>query len=221
MIPVAREHFDKQLHELKTDVSEMADLATWMFENGVDALVELDDELAQEVLDRKDRLAELDEQIEHDALRLVARQQPMARDLRAVGAALKLITYINRIGRYGKDIAQIAQQWDADEHFADLIHLPRMVELVENGLALVLEAYHDEASFDLDQLIEWEDELDALRWSVFRECLTYMAQDPQNIEPYAYYMMIARYLERCGDNVCKMAEKIHYMVEGEHIAIDT
>jgi phosphate transport system protein len=218
---VARDTFDEQLAELKSNVSEMADLATWMFESGVQSLIDLDDQLAEEVLNKKHRLAELDEQIEEYALKLVARQQPMAKDMRAIGAALKLITYINRIGRYGKDIAQIEQQWGSEEHFADLVNLPRMVELVHSGRELVLDAYHNEESFDLDQLLEWEEELDALRWSIFRECLTHMAQDPEHIEQYAYYMMIARYLERCGDNVCKMAEKTHYMVEGEHIAIDT
>jgi len=218
---MAREIFDKELSDLKQDVAEMADLATWMFESGVQALIDLDEELAQDVLEQADRLAELDAQIEEDALQLVARQQPMARDLRAIGAALKLITYINRIGRYGREIARITHQWDSDTHHADLVNVPRMVQLVHNGLNMVLTAYHEHEGFDLDQLLEWEDELDALRWSIFRECLTFMAEDPEHIEEYAYYMMIARYLERCGDNVCKMAEKTHYMVEGEHIAIDT
>jgi phosphate transport system protein len=218
---MARKTFDEELAELKASVTEMADLAKWMFETGVQSLIDLDTELANDVLEKRHRLADLDEQIEEDALKLVARQQPMAKDMRAIGAALKLITYINRIGRYGKDIAQVTVQWDSDTHHADLVNLPRMVELVHQGLNHVLHAYHEEEDVDLDQLMEWEDELDALRWSIFRECLTYMAQDPEHIEEYAYYMMIARYLERCGDNVCKMAEKIHYMVEGEHLAIDT
>jgi phosphate transport system protein len=218
---MARDTFDKQLGDLKAQVMEMADLAKWMFETGVQSLIDLSDNTADEVLEKRHRLAELDEQIEEDALKLIARQQPMAKDMRAIGAALKLITYINRIGRYGKDIAQITTQWDSETHYSDLVNLPRMVELVHNGLNHVLRCYHEEEDIDLEQLVEWEDEIDALRWSVFRECLTYMAQDPEHIEEYAYYMMIARYLERCGDNVCKMAEKIHYMVEGEHLAIDT
>ncbi len=218
---MARNTFDQELADLKAQVTEMADLAKWMFETGVQSLIDLDIDTANKVLNKKHRLAELDAQIEEDALRLVARRQPMAKDMRAIGAALKLITYINRIGRYGKDIAQITTQWDSDTHYAELVSLPRMVELVHNGLNLILHAYHEEQVFDLEKLTAWEDELDALRWSIFRECLTYMAQDPEHIEEYAYYMMIARYLERCGDNVCKMAEKTHYMVEGEHIAIDT
>ncbi len=215
----ARRAFDEQLADLKARVNEMADLAEWMLQEGATSLVELDEAKANDVLRKKDELADLDDGIEQEALLLVARQQPMARDMRAIGAALKLITYINRVGRYGKDLAQITTQWRYDEHFHSLVHIPEMVETTARMLALVLEAYHDEATFDLDQLIEWEDKMDHLRWSIFRECLTHMAEDPQHLEAYAYYMMIARYLERCADNVCKMAEKIHYMVEGERVTI--
>lgn len=214
-----RKSFDEQLADLKSDVLEMANLAQQMFIDGVRSLVDLDEELAEEVLSRKDELADMDYDIEEEALQLVARQQPMARDLRAIGAALKLITYINRIGRYGKDIAQITTQLSGDRHAHELVQLPEMAEHVVKMMATVMASYEDETEFDIDQILEWEDDLDAKRWSVFRECLTYMMEDPQTIEANAYYMMIARYLERCGDNVCKMAEKTHYMVTGEHRVI--
>jgi phosphate transport system protein len=58
-----------------------------------------------------------------------------------------------------------------------------------------------------------------MRWSVFRESITYMMEDPKVITPCLFFAMIARYLERCGDNTCKIAEKVHYMVTGEHIEI--
>lgn len=216
---MSRHAFDQQLTELKARVSEMADLAEWMLAEGAASLMELDEAKAQAVLAKKDALADLDDAIEQEALLLVARQQPMAGDMRSIGAALKLITYINRVGRYGKDLAQITTQWESQEHYHSLVNLPTMVDTTNDMLDLVLQAYHDEAPFDLDQLVAWEDRMDHLRWSIFRECLTHMAEDPQHLEAYAYYMMIARYLERCADNVCKMAEKIHYMVEGERITI--
>lgn len=216
---MVRETFHEELAGLKGRVLEMAELARSMLTDGVRSLMDLDQALAEEVLERKDRLAKFDEIIEEEALLLVARQQPMARDLRSIGAALKLITYINRVGRYGKDIAQITTQWKSDGHLANLVNIPHMGTVLERMFDAVLEAYETETDVDLDQLLAWEDELDALRWSVFRECLTYMAEDPHNIEAFSYYMMIARYMERCGDNVCKMAEKTHYLVVGEHIQI--
>lgn len=214
---MARKTFDEELADLKARVLEMADHARGMFEDGAASLEDLDEDLAEDVDRRKHRLAELDYAIEEEALQLVARQQPMAGDMRFVGACLKLITYINRVGRYGKDLAQITLQWPADEgHLAHLVQIPVMVERVLEMYDLVIEAFEAEAGFDMDQLLAWEDDLDASRWGVFRECLTYMAEQPEQIEPFAYYMMIARYLERSGDNVCKMAEKTHYMVTGEH-----
>lgn len=214
---MARKTFDEELDELENQVLEMAEHARGMFTDGAASLEDLDEELAEDVDRRKHRLAELDYAIEEEALQLVARQQPMARDMRFVGACLKLITYINRVGRYGKDLAQITLQWPHDEgHLARLVQIPVMVERVLDMYDLVIDAFEAREEFDMDQLLDWEDDLDASRWGVFRECLTYMAEEPDQIEPFAYYMMIARYMERCGDNVCKMAEKTHYMVTGEH-----
>ena len=216
---MAREKFHEELDLLTDSVVEMGALARWMLEEGTASLIELDRERAAAVLARKDDLAALDDRIEEDALMLVARQQPVARDMRSIGAALKLITYINRLGRYGKDLAQITEQWRGDQHVAKLVNLPLMAETVVSMLDLVLTGYREKATIDLDRVLALEERVDAMRWSVFRECLTLMAENPANIEPCSYYMLIARYLERCGDNVCKMAEKTHYMVTGERLTI--
>lgn len=214
-----RETFHQQLDELAKHVVEMADWARGMLRDAVQSFVALDAVKAKEVEARKDRLAKMDDDIEEEALLLVARQQPMARDMRAVAAALKLITYINRVGRYGKDIAQITQQWGSNPHMAKLVQIPMMAQVVERMLDMVMTAYKTRSRFDLKQLTEWEETLDATRWTVWRESLTYMAQNAANIESGSHYMMAARYLERSGDNVCKMAEKTHYMVTGERLQI--
>jgi len=78
-----------------------------------------------------------------------------------------------------------------------------------------LRAFENETVIDTEDFVSRDDELDSLRYSIFRECLTYMMEDPQKITRCSHYIMIARYLERCGDHACKMAEKIYYMVTGE------
>lgn len=214
-----REVYHQELSSLKSDVLEMASLARGMLEEGVQSLVRLDKGLAESVLSRKDRLADMDDEIEAHALRIAHRQQPMAKDLRAIAAALKLITYINRLGRYGKDIAQITTEWGDAPHVGKLVQIPHMTEILLKMLDATLESYRTEKEQDLSGFQDWEDTLDAARYAVFRECLSYMTESPSYIERGSHYMMIARYLERCGDNVCKMAEKTHYMITGKRVTI--
>lgn len=214
-----REAYKKELTTINQSVADMAALARGMLTDGVQSFTDLDKELAEQVVGRKDELAQMDDDIEAQALNIAARQQPMAGDLRALAAALKLITYINRLGRYGKDIAQITLQWPLDKHLARPVQIPMMAKTVNDMLDAVMKSYVTRKDFSHEQIMEWEETLDATRWTVFRESLTYMAQQPQNIEPGAHYMMIARYLERCGDNVCKMAEKVQYMLTGKRIVL--
>src|SRR3990172_3775644 len=99
------EKFHHQLSDLKIDVLTMGRIAQGMLEDSVTAFIEQDTVLADQVIARTRQLADLDAQIEERSLRLIALNQPVAKDLRILATALKVITYLNRIGRYGKDIA--------------------------------------------------------------------------------------------------------------------
>lgn len=207
--------------DIHDGVSDMAALARGMLKDGVQALVDLDAERGQEVYDKRDALAELDENIEHAILQFLTLQSPMAKDLRAAGAALKMITYLNRVGRYGSDIALTAVNWPAGtEHVDRLVSLQEMGDKVHHMLDLTLQAYDDGTYPDIERIEELEADVDALRRSIWRVTLTYMAEDPHMIEPCANYMMVARYLERCGDNICKMVEKQHYAATGERLLLN-
>jgi phosphate transport system protein len=131
-----------------------------------------------------------------------------------------MITYLNRIGRYGKDIALLAKDMTEEPHIAKLVSIPYMEEIVESMIDDALKAYETWDISLLKDFKERDDEVDALRYSIFRECLTYMMEDQKNITRCVNYIIIARYLERCADHASKMAEKVHYMVTGEHIDID-
>ncbi|MBW3581793.1 MAG: phosphate signaling complex protein PhoU [Euryarchaeota archaeon] len=217
---MTRDQFQDQISDLSERVTDMWGHAKGMLEDGVRAFETLDLGLAEEVDERKERLADLDEEIEMQALRLLALQQPIAGDLRRIGATLKLITYINRIGRYGRDIGNVVKAWpEGQPHVMDLVDLPVMAEVVDRMVAIVLDAFRAEKAPDLEELTRLEDRCDAMRRQVWRVCLSYMAQDPRNIEACAHYMMVARYLERCGDNVCKMAEKTVYAFAGKRVIV--
>jgi phosphate transport system protein len=211
--------FRDEMKRIKQDVIEMGELAKNMLKESIVALKNQDTELADKVYANKEKLMRMDDEIEHRCLQAISMYQPMAKDMRVVGASLKLITYLTRIGRYGKDIAKFAKEISDKPHIAKLVSIPHMSKIVENMINKALTSYKNEQPIDIKSFIEQDDDVDALRVSIFREALTYMMEDSKKIERCMYYVMIARYLERCADHACKMAEKIHYMVTGERIEI--
>lgn len=214
------EKFHSELENLKKEVLTMGKLARDMLEKSVTALKKQDTELAEWVISQKIDLAELDAAIEKKALHLAALYQPMAKDIRTLGVILKLITYLMRVGRYGKDIAKATLEIAEKPHIAKLVSIPYMGDIVCDMIDDALDAFEKETVPVLEDFDERDDTVDALRYAIFRECITYMTEDPKTITQCAHYLMIARYLERCADHACKMAEKIHYMVTGNHVEIN-
>lgn len=209
------EKFHSELKMLRKDVLKMGTLAVEMLEKSVEALKTQDTELADWVLSKKKKLADMDYEIEGSALNLLTLYQPMAKDMRTIACILKMITYLTRVGRYGKDIANLAKGLSDQPHIAKLVSIPHMGEIACGMLKDALEAFEREDISLIQDFSERDDSLDALRYSIFRECVSYMIEDPKKIERCSRYIMLARYLERCGDHACKMAEKIYYMITGE------
>jgi len=214
------EKFHDELKKLKKEVIKMGSLAEKMLKDGVDALKELDIEKSNEVISFKTKLADMDDEIEAKAFRLIALHQPMARDLREIACILKMITYLNRIGRYGKDIAKIVNEFNKHGHVKKLVSLPHMSSIVCSMIEDAMDAFEKGDISKFNDFIEREDTVDELRYSIFRECLSYMMEEPKVIGRCMHYTMVARYLERCADHSCKMAEKIYYMVTGKRVEID-
>ena len=213
------EKFHEELAGLKNELKQMGDLAVWMLRSAMKALKEHDVKLAGDVVARKTDLARMDLAIEEKALILIALHQPVASDLRTIACVLKMETYLNRVGRYGKDIAAVAVELGQRPSLGKLVSLPYMTDVAAGMVENALKAFDSGDLKLLEGFPEKDDELDSMRWSIFRECVTYMMEDPKNITISAHYIMIARYLERVADHACKMAEKIHYMVTVEHIEI--
>lgn len=212
--------FHVELKQTKNDVAKMGHLAKNMLTKSVEALIDLDEQKANRVASNKIKLADMDDKIEDKTLRLIALYQPMASDLREIACILKMITYLNRIGRYGKDIAKLVYEFEKTGHVKKLVSLPQMSKIVEGMINDTLHAFKTEDISKFNDFIDRETTVDELRYSIFRECLSYMMEDPKVITRCTYYIMIARYLERCGDHACKIAEKIIYMVSGQRVEID-
>lgn len=214
------EKFHEELNALKDGVLEMGYFAQDMLSKAIEALKNQDIKLANSVIDKTIQLPDIDEKNENKALRLIALYQPMAKDMRTIACCLKMITYLARIGRYGRDIAKIVKELPPKEpHISKLVSIPHMANLVSSMIDDALKAFKTEDLSSIDNFSERDDSIDALRYSIFRECITYMIEDPKKITRCTHYAMIARYLERCADHACKMAEKIYYMVTGGRIEI--
>jgi len=213
--------FHDEIAKMREDVLAMGFFAERMLSDAMTALQKNDVSLAEDVKKRKKQLSHLNDTLEEEAYRLIALYQPVARDMREIACALKVISAAERIGRYGKDIASVVISL-ADTRSKDLaiaLSLPHMGNLVISMIDDALQAY---ATGDLSKIAahsERDDVVDALRHTIFREGITYMMEDPRTITSCMNYLMIARYLERCADHSCKIAEKVHYMVTGERIEI--
>ncbi len=214
------EKFHDELDDLKDEVIKMGNLSKKMLKESVKALKEIDEKKAKWVITHKIDIADMDNKIEKKAFRLIALYQPMAKDMREIACILKLITYLTRIGRYGKDIAKIVKNFEHDTHVRKLVDIPHMSDLVCSMVDDSLKTFKDGKLSRFNDFIDREEDVDELRYSIFREALSYMMEDPKVIKRCTDYIMVARYLERCADHACKMAEKIFYMETGERVEID-
>jgi phosphate transport system protein len=213
------EKFHTELKNLRAETLEMAHLGRFMLRNAVDALIRQDKELAASVVARKEDIHLMEVRLEEHCYQLIALNQPMAKDMRVIACTLKVITASLRIGRYGKVIANIVKKISDQPHIANLMTIPHMADLVIEMIDNAIEAYEKDSLAGISDFSARDDTIDSLRESIFREGITYMMEDPKSITRCTNYILVARYLERCADHACKIAENVHYMHTGERIEI--
>ena len=213
------EKFHTELKNLKTETLEMAHLGRFMLRTAVDALIRQDKELAASVVARKEDIHTMEVRLEERCYQLIALNQPMAKDMRVIACTLKVITASLRIGRYGKVIANIVKKISDQPHIANLMTIPHMADLVIEMIDDAIEAYEKDTIAEISDFSARDDTIDSLRQSIFREGITYMMEDPKSITRCTNYILVARYLERCADHACKIAENVQYMNTGERIEI--
>ena len=213
------EKFHTELDGLKQDTAEMVRFARDMLSESLNALTGQDSEKALQVISKKEHIREVTIILEDRTYQLIALYQPMAKDMRVIACTLKMITAAERIGRYGKDIANMVKHLQDQPDFAQPLPIPHMAEQVLGMIDDANAAFQTENLEAIKDFSLRDDTVDALWHSIFRETLTFMIENPKTITRSTYSIMVARYLERSGDHACKMAENIHYMVTGERIEI--
>ncbi len=213
------EKFHNELKNLKNETLEMAHLGRFMLRTAVDALIRQDNELAASVVARKEEIHMMEVRLEEHCYHLIALNQPMAKDMRVIACTLKVITASLRIGRYGKVIANIVQKISDQPHIANLMSIPHMADLAIEIIDDAIDAYEKDTITVISDFSARDDTIDSLRQSIFREGITYMMEDPKSITRCTNYILVARYLERCADHACKIAENVNYMETGERVEI--
>ena len=210
--------YDEELDRLTGEILRMGDLALNELEAAINAAMERDSETAQRIVDSDQDVDNLEHEVSHDVIRLLALRQPMASDLREVLAALRIASDIERIGDYSANVAKRAIALNRVERVRPVFSLPRLGKLAGDILSEVLLAYRDR---DADRaLLAWarDEELDGLYTGMFRELLTYMMEDPRTITACTHLLFMAKNIERIGDHATNIAENTWFLVHGEPLA---
>jgi phosphate transport system protein len=207
--------FDTDLQTLALKIAEMSRLDEAQIRQSIEAIMKRDVALAKSVIAAHDRVDSLQREIEEKAIVTIARRQPMAVDLRDIIGALRICNDLEKIGDLAENVAKegliLIDAFVIDEVVRQLA---RMARLVLDQLMRVLASY--ERRDAAEALAVWRSdlEIDSLNNSLFRECLTYMLENPRNITFCTHLLFCAKNIERMGDHTTNIAETVYYIVEG-------
>jgi phosphate transport system protein len=210
-------HFQEELELLKARLLQMGGLAEEQLRQAVQGLVRRDRDLIARVLTSDDALNALHIEVDNRCFTLLALYQPMAVDLRAIVAAVKINTDLERVGDLAINIAEAAQRYVAHPPVKKLIDIPRMATLAQTMLRDALDAFVRRDTALAQQVLNEDDALDSLKTQIFRELLTYMLADPATIEPALDLILVSRHLERVGDHATNVAEDVIFMVSAKDV----
>jgi phosphate transport system protein len=206
--------FDRDLQQLQEDLLRMGDLVDGAIRRAIEALQAHSTELATAVIKLDDEIDALHLELEDRCLRLMATQQPMAKDLRMIAAVWAMTIDLERMGDHAEDIAKITRRIAEEPLLKPLIDIPRMAGLVREMLRDGLDAFVRRDTELAERMAGKDDAVDHLYGQVFRELLTYMIEDGRNIQRATHLLMVAQALERMGDHATNIAERVVYMVTG-------
>jgi len=216
-----REHtskqFEQQLRALKDKLLLMSHHAEKMIADSIRALVERRPSLAEDVIKSDDTMDQLELAIDNLCYEILALEQPVARDLRFIATALKIVRDIERIGDIAVNIAERATELIQEPEMKRLIDLPIMAEASQRILKDSLDAFVNSDVELAEKVIRDDQFIDDCYEQIFRELLTYMMEDTKYISRALKVIFIAKHLERVGDHSANIAEMVIFLVRGQDI----
>jgi phosphate transport system protein len=210
-------HFEDELEILQQRLLSMGGLAEDRMGDSVRAVTQRDPALVERILAGDEPINALHIEIDDRCFKLLALHQPMAADLRAIVAAVKINTDLERVGDLAVNIAEAAKRYLQHAPVKPLIDIPRMGDIAQRMLRDALDAFVRRDTKLAEAVLAADDTLDALKTQIFRELLTFMLSEPSTIEPALDLILISRHLERIGDHATNIAEDVIFMVSARDV----
>ncbi len=210
-----RTDFHHKLKAIQEDILAMGSMVEKATLRSIQALKERDLVLAKQIIDDDEKINRKRFDIEEKCIQLIATQQPMARDLRVIMAVANVITELERIGDHAEGSARVAIMISDEPPLKPLLDLPRMADKTVDMLHHALDAFIIQDANIARKIAAEDDEVDNLYTQVFRELLSYMAEDPRTITRATRLLWVAHNLERSADRVTNICERVVFTVTGK------
>ena len=211
-----RNRFDEQLNQLNSNLLEMGMLIERSIQNATQALIDQNVSVAREAIAADRDIDQKEREIESLCIKLLLQQQPVAKDLRLISAANKMITDMERIGDQAADISDIVIYIADQPYIKELIHLPQMGQKAIQMVRGSLDAYVNKDLALAQSVMAMDDEIDALFTVVKSELIELIHRDAETGEQAMDLLMIAKYYERIGDHAQNIAEWVEFALTGRH-----
>lgn len=217
---MTRGGFDLRLTELHNDLLRMGSIVEKQIHLCIEALVNHDVVLAKKIIEDDDLVDDLQKEIEDKCIKLIATEQPLAKDLRMIFTTTKIVTDLERMADHAVDIAKIAIRLKDEKFIKPLVDIPKMSNLVNEMIKESLDCYVDGNVEGSYIVCKKDDQIDAIYRGVFKEMLPIMAADNSTINQATQFLFICKYLERIADHVTNICEWTIYLVTGEQIDLN-
>lgn len=211
-----RNRFDRQLVQLNNELIEMGGMIEKAISDTVKALVNQDIELASNVIEYDEEIDHQEREIEQLCLKLLLQQQPVAKDLRLISAALKMITDMERIGDHATDISEITIELSKESYIKKLDHIQQMAKETMVMLVQSVEAFVNKDMDKARAVIVHDDVVDDLFNKVKAELIAMIHEDVNAGEQASDLLMAAKYFERIGDHATNISEWVIFSITGQH-----
>lgn len=211
-----RNRFDRQLVQLNNELIEMGGMIEKAISDTVKALVNQDIELASNVIEYDEEIDHQEREIEQLCLKLLLQQQPVAKDLRLIAAALKMITDMERIGDHATDISEITIELSKESYIKKLDHIQQMAKETMVMLVQSVEAFVNKDMDKARAVIVHDDVVDDLFNKVKAELIAMIHEDVNAGEQASDLLMAAKYFERIGDHATNISEWVIFSITGQH-----
>jgi len=209
-----RKEFDQGLEKLHQLIIEMGSFVEQALADSMEALKTIDVARAKEMIANDPKLNQMEDQIMEIGSKLIATQQPVAKDLRRILAAFRIASDLERMGDLAVDVAKVVLRLEGQELIKPLIDLPRMAEVVGQMTYESIQSFVQENVDLAYKMSKDDDQVDALYGQITRELYSLMMENPRNITQSSLLSFVGRYLERFGDHATNIGESVVYLVTG-------